>query len=158
VAARILGEFKIPMTSSVIKFATCRLCSIVSQPTTLPPAPSVKLVNVKSKGKVAPVLKHYAVKTYGGMVVSIHVSLISTLVGGEWSALRPCRSTSGEEAPGTNGIGGWVGPRAGVDDMEKRKFLILPGLELRSLGRRARSQSLYRMSYPGSSVKLAYGN
>jgi hypothetical protein len=32
--------------------------------------------------------------------------------------------------------------------VEKRKFLTLPGLELQPLGRRARSQSLYRMSYP----------
>jgi hypothetical protein len=39
-----------------------------------------------------------------------------------------------------------VDPRAGLDDVEKRKFLILLGLELRLLG----SQSLYRLSYPGS--------
>jgi hypothetical protein len=42
-------------------------------------------------------------------------------------------------------------PRAGPDDVEKRKFLTLPGLELRPLGRPARSQSLYRLRYPGSS-------
>jgi hypothetical protein len=36
--------------------------------------------------------------------------------------------------------------RAGLDDMEKRQLLTLPGLELRSLG----SQSLYRLRYPGS--------
>jgi hypothetical protein len=36
-----------------------------------------------------------------------------------------------------------------VDDVEKRKFLILPGLELRPLGRPARSQSLYRLRYSG---------
>jgi hypothetical protein len=35
----------------------------------------------------------------------------------------------GERAPGTHWIG-WVGPRAGVDDMEKGKFFSLPGLEL----------------------------
>jgi hypothetical protein len=35
-----------------------------------------------------------------------------------------------------------VGPRAGVDDVEKRKFLTLPGLELRPLGGPARSQSV----------------
>jgi hypothetical protein len=29
--------------------------------------------------------------------------------------------------------------RAGLDDLEKRKFLTLPGLELRHLGRPARS-------------------
>jgi hypothetical protein len=41
-----------------------------------------------------------------------------------------------------------VGPRTGLDDVEKRKFLTLPGLELRPLCRPARSQSLYRLRYP----------
>jgi hypothetical protein len=43
-----------------------------------------------------------------------------------------------------------VDPRAGLDDVEKRKFLTLPGLELR-ICRPACSQSLYRLSYAGSS-------
>jgi hypothetical protein len=43
-----------------------------------------------------------------------------------------------------------VDPRAGLDDLEKRRFLTLPGLELRSLSRRARSQSPYRIRYLGS--------
>jgi hypothetical protein len=34
--------------------------------------------------------------------------------------------------------------------MEKWKFLTLPGLEPRPLSRTARSQSLYRLRYPGS--------
>jgi hypothetical protein len=38
-----------------------------------------------------------------------------------------------------------VGPRAGLDDVEKKKFLTLPGLELRPLGRPTRSQSLSRL-------------
>jgi hypothetical protein len=39
--------------------------------------------------------------------------------------------------PGTHWIGGWVDHRAGLDDVEKRKFLTLPGLEIRPLeGRR----------------------
>jgi hypothetical protein len=63
---------------------------------------------------------------------------------GEWSTSRPGRFTPGERAPGTHWIGGWVDLRAGVD-VEKRKFLTLPGLELRPLGRAARSQSLYRL-------------
>jgi hypothetical protein len=44
-----------------------------------------------------------------------------------------------------------VDPRTALDDVEKRKFLTLPGLELPpdSLGRPARSQSLYRLRYPG---------
>jgi hypothetical protein len=42
-----------------------------------------------------------------------------------------------------------VGPRTGLDDMERRKILPLPGLELRPLGRPVSSQLLYRLSYPG---------
>jgi hypothetical protein len=68
-------------------------------------------------------------KAYGGMDVQIHIFLTSELVGGEWSASRP----------GTHRIGGWVDPRAGLYDVEKRKFLTRP------LSRPARSQSLYRL-------------
>jgi hypothetical protein len=50
-------------------------------------------------------------------------------------------------APGTRWIGGWVDPRAGLDNVEKRKFLTLPGLELRPLSRPARSLSIYRLRY-----------
>jgi hypothetical protein len=53
--------------------------------------------------------------------------------------LSPCRFTPQERDPGTHWIGGWVDLRAGVDDLEKRKFLTPPGLELRPLGRPARS-------------------
>jgi hypothetical protein len=89
-------------------------------------------------------------KTYGGVVVQIHVFLISALDGGEWSASRPGRLTPGRE-PGTHWIGGWVGLRGDLDDMEKRKFLSTSELELRPLGRPAYSQPLYRLPYPGSS-------
>jgi hypothetical protein len=44
--------------------------------------------------------------------------------------------------------------RLGLNDTEKIKFLILPGHELRSLGRPARDQSLYRLPYPGSLERL----
>jgi hypothetical protein len=75
--------------------------------------------------------------------------LTSALVGGEWSASRPGRFTPRESSPGTHQTRGWVGPRTGLNDMEKRKFLPLPGLELRPIGRPAHSQSLYRLSCPG---------
>jgi hypothetical protein len=94
-------------------------------------------------------------KTYGGVDVLIRVFLTSAIVGGEWSASHPCRYIPGERAPGTHWIGGWVGPRAGLDEVEKRKFLTLWGLELRPLGLPARSQSLYRLSYPGS-IKIDF--
>jgi hypothetical protein len=76
-----------------------------------------------------------------------HGFLTSALVTGEWSASRPGCFTARERAPGTHWIGGWVGPRAGLDGVEKRKFLTLPRLEFCCP---ARSQSLYRLSHPGS--------
>jgi hypothetical protein len=82
------------------------------------------------------------------VAVQIHLFLTSALAGGEWSASRPCRFTPGERASGTHCIGGWVRPRAGVDDIEKSTFLTLPGLEVQPLGRPGRSQSLYRLRYP----------
>jgi hypothetical protein len=65
--------------------------------------------------------------------MQVHVFLTSTLVGGEWLALP-----TEKESP--------VGPRTGLDDLKKRKFLILPG-------RPARSQSLNRLRYPSSFAK-----
>jgi hypothetical protein len=80
----------------------------------------------------------------------MYIFLNCALAGGEWSASCPGRFT-----PGTNCIGGWVDPRVGLDDAEKRKFLTLPGLKLPPLGRPARSQSLHRLRYPGSSTNVS---
>jgi hypothetical protein len=82
-------------------------------------------------------------KVYREVDVYIHVLLTWALVGGEWSASRSGRFTPGERVPGTH----WIG---GLDDMEKRKFVLLPELEIRPVSRPARSQSLYRLRYPGS--------
>jgi hypothetical protein len=41
--------------------------------------------------------------------------LTSALAGGEWSESRPGRYTSRGRVPGTDWIGGWVGPRTGLD-------------------------------------------
>jgi hypothetical protein len=59
-------------------------------------------------------------KTYEGVDVHTHVFLTSVLAIGEWSASRPGRFTPGERAPGTRWIGGWVGPRTSVDDVERK--------------------------------------
>jgi hypothetical protein len=93
-------------------------------------------------------------KAYGGVDVQIHIFLTSALPGGEWSALHPRRFNPGERTPGTYWIGVWVGPRTGLDDVEKRKFTTLPGLELRPLSRPASSQSLYRLRYSGSNIDI----
>jgi hypothetical protein len=89
-------------------------------------------------------------KAYGEVDVCSHIFLTSAVVGGEGSASRPGRFTPAERAPCSQWIGGWIGPRASLDDGEKSKFLTLPGLELRHLCRPARSQSLLRLRYPGS--------
>jgi hypothetical protein len=93
-------------------------------------------------------------KAYGVVDVYIHIFLTSALAGSEWSASRPGHFTPGEGAPSTHWIESWVGPRAGLDDVQKRKFLTLPGLELRPPDRSACSQSLYRLCYPGSHTEL----
>jgi hypothetical protein len=86
-------------------------------------------------------------KAYGGVDVQIHIFFTSALAVGEWSASRTCRFTPGETVPNNHSIRGWVDPRAGLDGVEKRKFLTLPGLELRSFSRPARSRLHYTASY-----------
>jgi hypothetical protein len=49
-------------------------------------------------------------------------SLTSALDGDEWLASRPGRFTPREKTPGTHWIGGWVGPRAVLDAVVKRKI------------------------------------
>jgi hypothetical protein len=52
---------------------------------------------------------------------SIH-RLTSALDGGKWSASRPGRFIPRERAPGTHWRGGWMGPRAVLDAVVKRKI------------------------------------
>jgi hypothetical protein len=49
-------------------------------------------------------------------------SLTWALDGGEWSASQSGRFIPRERAPGTHWIGGWVGPRAVLDSVVKRKI------------------------------------
>jgi len=44
--------------------------------------------------------------------------LTSALDGGEWSASLPGRFTPRERAPCTHWIGGWVGPRTGLKEID----------------------------------------
>jgi hypothetical protein len=62
---------------------------------------------------------------------------------------RP-RFTPGERTPGTHWIGGWVGPRAGLDAGARRK--ILCPCRGSNPDRPARSQTLYCLSYRGSII------
>jgi hypothetical protein len=81
---------------------------------------------VKGKGKVVPVLffnwaPHHESVLREWRYRSTH-SLTSALDGREWSASRPGRFTPRERAPGTHWIRGWVGPRAVLDMVVKRKI------------------------------------
>jgi hypothetical protein len=49
-------------------------------------------------------------------------SLTSALDGSEWSASRPGRFTPRERAPDTHWTGGWLGPRAVLAAVVKRKI------------------------------------
>jgi hypothetical protein len=49
--------------------------------------------------------------------------LTLALTGNKWLASRPSRFTPGKRASGIHWIGDWVDPRAGLDDLEERKFL-----------------------------------
>jgi hypothetical protein len=62
-------------------------------------------------------------KAEGAEDGSGHFFLTSALVGGEWSASHSGRFTTGERSLSTHWIGGWVDPRAGLDDVEKEKIL-----------------------------------
>jgi hypothetical protein len=90
-------------------------------------------------------INHYAMKTWGSGSID-HVFVTSALVEGECSASSPGLFTPGARATFTYWVGRWVGPRAGLDDMEK----ILAPIGTRTLTSRlsARSQSLYRLHYP----------
>jgi len=48
--------------------------------------------------------------------------LASELGGGDWSPSRPGRFTPGQSAIGAHWMGSWVGRRADLDAMEKRKI------------------------------------
>jgi hypothetical protein len=56
---------------------------------------------------------------YEGVDVQTHVFLIWAVVGSECSDSRPGCFTPGGKDTDTPWIGGWMGPRAGLDDMEK---------------------------------------
>jgi hypothetical protein len=58
-------------------------------------------------------------KIYGSGGIALPF-LTSALDGGVWSASRRGRCTAGERARSTQWIGDWVGPRAGLDAVDKR--------------------------------------
>jgi hypothetical protein len=82
-----------------------------------------KTVKVKVKLSLCFLIEHDVMKAYWGKwrYISTH-SLTSALDGGEWSASHHCRFTPRETAPDSHWIEGWMGSRAVLDAVVKRKF------------------------------------
>jgi hypothetical protein len=106
------------------------------------------LYNGGRKAKLVIMLNYLntTMKTYGR--IDAYSRLIH--IGRDWPAWLPVLFAPWERAPFTPEIGGWVGLRAGLDDMEKWKFLALPGLELRPLSCPTPNHSLYWLRYRAS--------
>jgi hypothetical protein len=69
------------------------------------------------------------------------------LDGGEWSVPCPGRFIPCEIVPGTHWIRGWVGPRASLDIVDKRKSC---SCQVSNPGCLPCSPSLYQLRYPDS--------
>ena len=82
----------------------------------------------KGKGKVLPRTGHEGPE--GEQMYSSTLPSTSALDGDGWSTPRPGRFTP-RERPDTHCIGGWVGPRAGLDVC--RKSRPPPGFDPRTV-------------------------
>jgi hypothetical protein len=100
----------------------------------------------KKKGKVVPLRSREAI--FGWQEVQLLLFLnFGTRRGWVVSiTLRP-RFTAGKRTPRTHCIGGWMGPRAGLEAEIRGKTLRLCRGSIP--GRPVRSQALYRLSYLG---------
>jgi hypothetical protein len=75
-------------------------------------------------------------------------------LGTRWKwvvSFTPGRFAPRERAPGTHWIGGWVGPRAGLDAVVKRKFQAPAGTW--TPDHSARSPALYHWAIPAPPPK-----
>jgi hypothetical protein len=84
------------------------------------------------------------------------IFLTSSQDGGEWSASRPGRFTPRGKSARYQFNRRLGGTQSQSGRRGEEKLLTLPGLELRTLGRPARGESLYRLRYPGSNNILKY--
>ena len=96
----------------------------------------------KGKGKVRPRTDNEGPERE--QMYSSTVSSTSALDGG-WVVSTTPRPLYHRERPGITCIGGWVGPRGGLDGCGKSRRPT----RIRSPDRPARSESLYRLSYRG---------
>jgi hypothetical protein len=79
-------------------------------------------------------IKHHAMKTYGGAEVYLHVFLTLVMDRDDWSVPHRGCISLGERASHISRIG-WLGPKADLEALEKRKTFALLGTEPGILGR-----------------------
>jgi hypothetical protein len=94
------------------------LRSTVQESITPPAHPETKITSLKVEVKVpCASTEHHAMKAYWVLRIELqlHAFLTSALYGGKWSAAGPGCSTPKERTPSSHWIGGWVGPKAGLD-------------------------------------------
>jgi hypothetical protein len=96
--------------------------------------------NWKVKVKVKFTLEQATKAQRGSRGIALSLTSALTGVGGE----RHAPAALPRQRPGTHCVGGWVGPRAGLDGCEKSR-----PTGIRSPDSSARSESLYRLSSPG---------
>jgi hypothetical protein len=93
--------------------------------------------------------KHYALKAYGGVDIEIYIFLDLSTSCSWVASFKPLPLYPQGKSPRYPFDRRLGGPRAGLDDVEKRKFLTPPGLEIRPFGLPARSWAM-----PCSPIKV----
>jgi hypothetical protein len=73
------------------------------------------------------------------MNFELHPFILSALDRCEWSASHASRFTPKGEVSGASGIEGWADPSSGLDALEHRVVLPLPGIEPRFFCRLSRN-------------------
>jgi hypothetical protein len=113
------------------------------------------LRKMKNKVKLSLCLsKHHVIKTYWEWGYNSKHSMNSVLDGDEWSASRPGRFTPQGKGPRYPLDRRLVWPQSqSGHGVEEKRSQPPPGIETRLYDRPACSQSLYRMSCPGSHKK-----
>jgi hypothetical protein len=116
----------------------------------LPILPNHPFPQSKSKSKQSsPTTRHGG--AWGKMRYSSYSFMTSALDGGEWSRSRPGRALPPGKGPPVPIVqeAGWAPEPVWTQRLEENP-LPLPGIEPRSPGRPALSQTLYCLSYPCS--------
>jgi hypothetical protein len=103
------------------------------------------------KSEVIHVLNYLSTMPWKHMREWRHSSTVLDL-GTRWKwvvSFTPLPLYTRGKRPGIQWRGGWVGPRVGLDAVEKRKILHC---QKSNPGRAARSPSLHQLSYPDSTI------